>query len=107
MRRLVLIAALAVFLALAPLGASAQDMSPPVPDSAYAPDQMAAAAAVPMPDSDPGGDGSVVVVPIPGGGTVRVEGPNLPAQTNSPPPIEPWGEHMMTPNAINPSPVGP
>ena len=102
-----LTAAISVFIFSAPYCASAQDITPPMPDSGYSPDQMAAAAAVPMPDSDPGGNGSVVLVPIPGGGTVRVEGPDLPAQTASLPPIETWGESVQTPNTFIPSPVGP
>jgi hypothetical protein len=56
--------------------------------------------AVPMPDSDPGGDGSVVTVPIPGGGSVRVEGPDTVIENPRYTPLNLWGENAVTPNSI-------
>jgi hypothetical protein len=84
--------AIAAFVLAGSLPVQAQDAVSPVPEPAYAPSDLSAPAdvAVPMPDSDPGGDGSIVKVPIPGGGTVTVEGPDL---QNQPPhsPISTWG----------------
>ena len=86
----------------------AQDAVSPVPDPVYAPsDVTPPAEAVPMPDSDPGGDGSVVRVPIPGGGNVTVEGPDLPNQPLRSP-TESWGATQIAPNSITGNgPLGP
>ena len=60
-----------------------------------------------MPDSDPGGDGSVVKVPIPGGGDVIVEGPDVQSETARSP-IETWGATRIAPNSITGNgPLGP
>ena len=106
LRSAVLIAALAL---VGPAPVCAQEATLPVPDAPYAPSDHSAPGdvAVPMPDIDPGGDGSVVTVPIPGGGNVTVEGPDLqnePARS----PIETWGVNQIAPNSITGnSPLGP
>ena len=88
----------------------AQGLTPPMPDAAYdsrtiGPD--VSDSLVPMPQGDPAGDGSVVSVPIPGGGEVRVEGPALPEQ-RSLSPVENWGTNAVAPNSVpGTSPVGP
>jgi hypothetical protein len=87
-------------------GAHAQDITPPMPDAGYAA-SGSASAEVPMPDIDPGGDGTVVSVPIPGGGTVTVEGPPTSGDNQPPTPIETWSEQQNTPNTVMPSPIGP
>ena len=79
----------------------AQEGVSPVPEPVYAPtgNPSPTDVAVPMPESDPGGDGSVVTVPIPGGGTVIVEGPDLQPETMHSP-IETWGATQVAPNSI-------
>ncbi len=78
----------------------------PVP--AYAAGSAASAGeyAAPIPNYDQAGNGSVVTVPIPGGGEVRIEGPDLPPDAPLAP-IETWGEYAQTPNTVMPSPMGP
>lgn len=87
----------------------AQDYPPPMPDTgAYgAPQSSAPAGAMlPAPDADPGGDGSSVVVPIPGGGEVSAEGPALDMPTPVPP-TETWTTQGQTPNSVGGLPIGP
>ena len=101
--------AIAVMVLVGSLPVRAQDAVSPVPEPAYAPSDLSAPAdvAVPMPDSDPGGDGAIVKVPIPGGGTVTVEGPDLPKQPSHSP-ISTWGGDAVAPNSIpGMSPIGP
>src|SRR5262245_26542340 len=106
-----LTAAVTILLLLsAPLPALAQEAVAGVPDTSYeastvAPPQVEPA--VPFPDIDPGGDGSIVTVPIPEGGTVTVEGPGTP---DNPPlsPIETWAGTTQTPNSVTGTgPLGP
>ena len=99
-----------LLLVSAPPPALAQDTVAGVPDTSYeastvAPPQVEPA--VPLPDIDPGGDGSMVAVPIPEGGTVTVEGPGTPE--NFPfSPIETWGLSTQTPNSVTGTgPLGP
>src|SRR5579885_146572 len=109
MKVIVSIAAVAALIAAVAPCSMAQQVIPPLPQSAYTTDAAASAAgeyAVPMPSYDRQGDGSVVTVPIPGGGEVRVEGPDLPAEAPLSP-IETWGEHVQMPNTVMPSPMGP
>jgi len=102
-------AALIATILLWTLPVHAQEGVPPVPEPVYAPGENSSATdvAIPMPDSDPGGDGSVVTVPIPGGGTVVVEGPDLQPETMHSP-IETWGATQVAPNSITgQGPLGP
>jgi len=90
--------------------ALAQDITPPMPDTHYGPGDYAATSAeagVPMPNPDAGSDGTVVTVPIPGGGSVQVEGPSVEPETAPISPIDTWGAHAQTPNTVDPSPLGP
>ena len=100
-----------LLLGLAPVSALAQDIVAGVPDTSYEASTVAPAPAepaVPMPDIDPGGDGSIVTVPIPGGGSVTVEGPATPAESPSLSPIETWAERTQTPNSLTgTTPIGP
>jgi hypothetical protein len=103
-------AATILLLVSGPLPALAQEAVAGVPDTSYEASTVAPAQlepAVPFPDIDPGGDGSIVTVPIPEGGTVTVEGPGTPE--NSPlSPIETWGESTQTPNSVTGAgPLGP
>ena len=80
-----------------------------MPDPVYAPSDVSvpADAEIPMPDSDPGGDGSVVTVPIPGGGNVIVEGPDRSTEAWHSP-IETWSATQIVPNSITGNgPLGP
>jgi hypothetical protein len=99
-----------VLLVSAPLPAFAQEMMAGVPDTSYEASTVAspsAEPAVPLPDTDPGGDGSTVTVPIPGGGSVTVEGPAAPGE-NPRSPIETWAESTQTPNSVTgTTPLGP
>jgi len=93
-----------------PLLALAQETVAGVPDTSYEASSVASPPvepAVPFPDTDPGGDGATVTVPIPGGGSVTVEGPATPE--NAPlSPIETWAESTQTPNSVTgTSPLGP
>ena len=98
---------LAILALTAPSFAHAQDVAPPAPEGSYNSAAPSADSLVQMPDSDPGGDGSVVNVPIPGGGVVRVEGPDLPVD-NTLPPIDTWGGSAIAPNSVaGESPLGP
>jgi hypothetical protein len=92
-----------ILLVSAPLLALAQETVAGVPETSYEASTVASAPAepvVPFPDTDPGGDGSTVTVPIPGGGSVTVEGPATPAENPSLSPIETWAEHTQTPNSV-------
>ena len=89
--------------------ALAQDYPPPMPDpGSYAAPPSAAqdGISLPAPDADPGGDGSSVTVPIPGGGEVSADGPALDPQ-NTPPPTETWTTQGQTPNSVGGAPTGP
>jgi len=93
-----------------PLRTLAQETVAGVPDTSYEASSVASPPvepAVPFPDTDPGGDGATVTVPIPGGGSVTVEGPATPE--NAPlSPIETWAESTQTPNSVTgTSPLGP
>ena len=99
-----------LLLVSAPLLALAQEMVAGVPDTSYEASTVASPSAepvVPLPDTDLGGDGSTVTVPIPGGGSVTVEGPGTPE--NFPlSPIETWGLSTQTPNSVTGTgPLGP
>ena len=100
-----------LLLGLATLPSFAQETVAGVPDTSYETSTVASAPpepAVPMQDTDPGGDGSVVTVPIPGGGSVTVEGPAAPTENPSLSPIETWAEHTQSPNSVTGStPLGP
>jgi len=104
------VAAAILLLVSAPTRLLAQDMAG-VPDTSYQASSAAPASEaseVPMPDSDPGGDGSVVMVPIPGGGSVTVEGPGMPVDNRPPSPIGTWAESTQTPNSMaGTGPLGP
>jgi hypothetical protein len=100
-----------LLLVSAPLLALAQETVAGVPDTSYWASTIATPPeepAVPFPDTDPGGDGVTVTVPIPGGGSVTVEGPATPAENASLSPIETWAESTQTPNSVTgTSPLGP
>jgi hypothetical protein len=93
-----------------PMLSGAQESVAGVPDTSYEASTVASPPvepAVPIPDTDPGGDGSLVAVPIPGGGTVTVEGPATPGE-NSLSPIETWAGSTQAPNSVTgTSPLGP
>jgi hypothetical protein len=99
-----------LLLVSAPLLALAQETVAGVPDTSYEASGVASAPAepeMPFPDTDPGGDGSTVTVPIPGGGSVTVEGPAAPGE-NPRSPIETWAESTQTPNSVTgTTPLGP
>lgn len=103
--------AMALLLGLAPLPSLAQETVAGVPDTSYEASTVPSAPAepaVPMPDTDPGGDGSIVTVPIPGGGSVTVEGPATPAESPPISPIENWALITQAPNsATGTTPLGP
>jgi hypothetical protein len=99
-----------LLLVSAPLLGLAQETG--MPDTSYQASTVASAPAEPevlFPDTDPGGDGSTVTVPIPGGGSVTVEGPATPDE--NPPfssPIETWADRTQTPNSVTgTTPLGP
>ena len=100
-----------LLLVFAPVLALAQETVAGVPDTSYEASTVASAPAepaVPMPDAEPGGDGSIVTVPVPGGGSVTVEGPATTAESPLLSPIETWGQSTQTPNSVTgTSPVGP
>jgi hypothetical protein len=101
-----------LLLVSAPLVALAQETVAGVPDTSYEASGVASAAAepeLPFPDTDPGGDGSTVTVPIPGGGNVTVEGPATPDENPSvSSPIETWADRTQTPNNVTgTTPLGP
>ena len=95
----------------APLLALAQETVAGVPETSYEASTVGSPAVepvVPFPDIDPGGDGSTVTVPIPGGGSVTVEGPTTPGENASLSPIETWAGRTQTPNSLTgTSPLGP
>lgn len=95
----------------APVLSLAQETVAGVPDTSYEATTVASAPAepaVPTPDTDPGGDGSIVTVPIPGGGSVTVEGPGTPGENAPLSPIETWAGRTQTPNSVTgTSPLGP
>jgi hypothetical protein len=100
-----------ILLVSAPLLALAQETVAGVPETSYEASTVASAPAepvVPFPDTDPGGDGSTVTVPIPGGGSVTVEGPATPAESPPISPIENWALITQTPNSVTgTTPLGP
>jgi hypothetical protein len=100
-----------LLLLLAPMLSLAQQTVAGVPDTSYEASTVTSAPAelaVPMPDTDPGGDGSIVAVPIPGGGSVTVEGPGTPGENPPLSPIETWAERTQTPNSLTgTNPLGP
>src|SRR5215471_2279775 len=100
-----------LLVAFAPVRAPAQESVAGVPDTSYEASTVASAPAepaVPMPDVDPGGDGSIVTVPIPGGGSVTVEGPAATGGSSLLSPIETWAESTQSPNSITGTgPLGP
>jgi hypothetical protein len=103
--------ATALLLGLASVPSLAQETVAGVPDTSYEASTVASAPAEPavaMPDIDPGGDGSSVTVPIPGGGSVTVEGPVTPEENAPFSPIETWAERTQTPNSLTgTTPLGP
>ena len=100
-----------LLLVSAPLLALAQETVAGVPDTSYETSTVASPPVepeVPFPDTDPGGDGSTVTVPIPGGGSVTVEGPATPGENAPLSPIETWAESTQTPNSVTGTgPLGP
>src|SRR5262245_14243680 len=100
-----------LLLVSAPLLAPAQETVAGVPDTSYEASTVASplvAPAVPFPDTDPGGDGSMVTVAIPGGGSVTVEGPAIPGENAPLSPIDTWAESTQTPNSLaGTTPLGP
>jgi hypothetical protein len=100
-----------LLLGLAPLISLAQETVAGVPDTSYEASTVASPPVepvVPFPDTDPGGDGSTVTVPIPGGGSVTVEGPATPAESPPISPIENWALITQTPNSVTgTTPLGP
>jgi hypothetical protein len=102
MKRLTATATILLLVSAPPL-ALAQETAAGVPDTSYEASTVASPPVepvVPFPDTDPGGDGSTVTVPIPGGGSVTVEGPATPAENPSLSPIETWAERTQTPNSV-------
>lgn len=102
MKRLTATATILLLVSAPPL-ALAQETVAGVPDTSYEASTLASPPvepAVPFSDIDPGGDGSTVTVPIPGGGSVTVEGPATPAENLSLSPIETWAERTQTPNSV-------
>jgi hypothetical protein len=110
MKTLALTTTILLLLSAPPL-ARAQETDAGVPETSYEASTVASAPAepvVPFPDSDPGGDGSMVTVPIPGGGSVTVEGPATPGENPPFSPIETWAERTQTPNSVTgTTPLGP
>ncbi|MHB8381927.1 MAG: hypothetical protein ACYDC3_06250 [Candidatus Binataceae bacterium] len=101
------IAAIVIAIAAAP--ALAQDYPPVMPDTGgYSPGNAAAQSGMPAltPQADPGGDGSSVTVPIPGGGSVTADGP-APEATATQTSNELWSTQMQNPNSIGGVPIGP
>ena len=100
-----------LLLVSAPLIALSQETAAGVPDPSYEASTVASPPvepAVPFPDTDPGGDGSMVTVPIPGGGSVTVEGPATPEENAPLSPIETWAERTQAPNSLTgTTPLGP
>jgi hypothetical protein len=105
--RLILLAA-PVFLAmlLATASARAQDVSVPIPGEYAAPDSAPAPRQLPDPTAALQEDGSTVVVPIPGGGEIQVDGPasETPAGIG---PIENWATQRNNPSSVGTGPIGP
>jgi len=93
------------------LVAGAQETVAGVPDTSYEASTVVSPPvepAMPFPDADPGGDGATVMVPIPGGGTVMVEGPTTPGENAPLSPIETWAESTQSPNSVTGTgPLGP
>jgi hypothetical protein len=110
MKRLTATATILLLVSAPPL-ALAQETVAGVPDTSYQASTVASPPvepAVPFPDTDPGGDGSTVTVPIPGGGSVTVEGPATPAESPPISPIENWALITQTPNSVTgTTPLGP
>jgi hypothetical protein len=100
-----------LLLVSAPLLAGAQETVAGVPDTSYEASTIVSTPvepAVPFPDPEPGGDGATVTVPIPGGGTVMVEGPATPGENAPLSPIETWAESTQSPNSVTGTgPLGP
>lgn len=99
----------AIALAVTAIPALAQYDASTMPDTAgYGPDNGASQPDMSgqAPDADPGGDGSSVIVPIPGGGDVSADGPAVEPQDN-PPPTETWSSQQQAPNSVGGAPTGP
>src|SRR5579863_10717167 len=89
----------------------AQDISPTIPDSTYAPPDADAYRSPtdlsnPLPDVGPAPHS--VTIPIPGGGQVSVEGPDAPPDESIPTnPGGQWGVQGQAPTSQGSGPVGP
>lgn len=105
--RLLLLAA-PFFIALAMLASSAraQDVTVPMPGEYVAPDSAPPSEQIPDPTLSLQDDGSIVAVPIPGGGGIQVEGPASEAAAGIGP-IENWSTQRTNPSSVGTGPMGP
>jgi hypothetical protein len=105
-----LFSAIAIGLSLAVFAAAptalAQDVVVPMPGDYAPPGTPPAPQQLPDPTTILQDDGSIVAVPIPGGGEVAVEGP-----ASEPPvhrsPIENWATQRNNPFSVGTGPIGP
>lgn len=90
----------------APLAALAQDIVAPTPGSYAPPDAAPPPEPIPEASVPRQDDGSMVSVPIPGGGEILVEGPasEKPASIG---PLEHWASLRNNPFSVGTGPIGP
>ena len=106
LRNLALIAIAVVAITSTAGSAIAQDVVVPMPEDYAPPGSPPAAQQLPDPTAILQDDGSVVAVPIPGGGEVQVEGPpSEPPMHRSP--IENWATQRNNPFSVGGAPIGP
>ena len=98
--------ALSVALFVAAPIALAQDVVVPMPGDYTPPGAPPAPEQIPDPTAILQDDGSVVAVPIPGGGEVQVEGPQSEPPTHRSP-IENWATLRNNPFSVGTGPIGP
>ena len=86
--------------------ARAQDVVVPMPGDYVAPDSAPPPEQIPDASALLQDDGSVVVVPIPGGGEILVEGPASESAASMGP-LEHWATLRNNPFSVGTGPIGP
>lgn len=101
-----LAASVLVALSMPTSSALAQDVTVPLPGEYAAPDAAPEPEQIPDPTAILQDDGSIVSVPIPGGGEIQVDGPASEAPAGIGP-IENWSTQRTNPSSVGTGPLGP
>ena len=103
-----LLSAAIAFAAMLTLCAPVARAQGPMPDSGYGSgaDSYRTPLDLQMPAPDDGSIPRSVTIPIPGGGSVQVDGPDAPAD-NPPSALSQWGMQQQNPNSSGTGPLGP